>query len=132
MFQILLGGGAPKYGTELVRNGTFTSSANWVVPVGWAITGGQAVHSSGIGVMQGDMHAGADNNDVEVTYTLSNFVGTGGVYISLGGVHTTTRKTNGTFTEVISVGTTSTVNINPTLTGDTYKIDNLSIKVKYF
>lgn len=133
--QIMLLGSGQQYGDEIVSNGSFGTSADWTVPAGWTISGGKANHVSGIGVLQGDLNeAFYQSGNYEVTYTVSGYSGSGGVYVSLGSFNGTTRSANGTYTEVITLtggDSFTVVNINPA-SAATFSIDNLTVRRKYY
>lgn len=121
-----------QYGDNLITNGDFASSSGWTTPADWTITGGEARHSAGIGVLQG----ASDNVgawDVEVTFTVANFSGTAGVYVTYGGDTGTTRAANGTYTEVLSTSAgAATINFNPVNATDTFRVSAVSARRKFF
>lgn len=121
-----------QYGDNLITNGDFASSSGWTVPGDWAISGGEADHTAGIGVLQGTS-ANVGAWDVEVTFTITNFSGSAGVYVTYGGDTGTTRAANGTFTEVLTTAAGSaTINFNPVNASDTFTIDTVSARHKFY
>lgn len=114
---------------ERVVNGGFDTDTNWTKGAGWTISGGTlnattAASSAyqSVGITVGKWY--------KATYTISNYV-TGGVRLNLGAYTlSTTRNSNGTFTEYIKVINTSSngllyIQDAGTFTGS---IDNISIQ----
>jgi hypothetical protein len=121
-----------QYGDNLITNGDFSSSSGWTTPSDWTITSGEARHTAGIGVLQGTS-ANVGAWEVEVTFTISNFSGSAGVYVTYGGDTGTTRAANGTFTEVLNTSSGATsINFNPVNASDTFRIDNVIARRKFY
>lgn len=66
----------------------------------------------------------------EVTYTLANYTGTGGVQVSLGGTNGASRSTNATFTENIVCGATANAPLTFTFAAgvSAARIDNIIVR----
>lgn len=133
MQQMLLAAGL-QWSFELVENPTFNTGNNWTEPVDWNITGGKAVHSAGIGVLIGNLRAMDNNWELEVTFTLSDFVGTEGVYFTVAGETGTTRVANGTYVETIPDTSTelAEIHFHPVNATDTFSIDEVHIRRRYY
>lgn len=131
--QMLLAAGL-QWSRELVENPTFTTGSGWTEPSDWNITGGKAVHSAGIGVLVGDLVAMDNNWEIEVTFTLSDLVGTGGVYFVVGGETGTTRNANGTYVETFpdTSDDLAQIQFHPVNGTDTFAIDEVHIRRRYY
>lgn len=114
-------------GRNMVINGTFDSDTIWTKGTGVSIAGGVAVFTSvpasnGVSqtlpLVQGKAY--------EVTYTVSNY-SAGNVKANIGGTDGTVNNANGTYTQIIISGSTTTFSIlrgGSDFTGD---IDNITV-----
>jgi hypothetical protein len=115
---------------ELITNGGFDTDTAWDKGAGWSISAGVASASattSNLGqAVSGGLKPG---RSYLVTYTLVNYTG-GTVRVDLRGNVGSTRSTNGTYVEVITV--TSYLEVDDVrfvgLTAFTGDIDNVSVR----
>ena len=115
---------------EIITNGGFDTDTAWDKGAGWSISAGVASAStttSNLGqAVSGGLKPG---RSYLVTYTLVNYTG-GTVRVDLRGNVGSTRSTNGTYVEVITV--TSYLEVDDVrfvgLTAFTGDIDNVSVK----
>ena len=116
----------PEYGSELVVGGDFSSSIDWNVNPNWTISGGKAIAD---GTSSND--ANQSNNlptigkSYLVVFTVSNYV-SGDFKIAYGGVNTTLRNANGTYSEIITAQSTDRVRVGGVLPYGS--VDNVSVK----
>lgn len=122
--------GAPDaLGSELVTNGDFATDSNWTKGTGWTISGGTAScdgSQSGNTDLSQNITTDA-SKQYKITYTISNY-SAGSIFIRLNsGNVTSTKSSNGTFTEILvgAGGTQVTLRGNSTFVGS---IDNVSVK----
>lgn len=125
-------------GGDKVVNGGFDADSNWTKGAGWTISGGVATATAATGDLdQIPLPADfAGDDEVTVTYTISNYTaGAVRLLIYSGDANkvgiTTSRSSNGTFTEIVKLDQTGSAqnlirvqSITDPLSCD---IDNLSI-----
>ena len=112
---------------NLVTNHDFAVDTNWTKGTGWSISDGKAVavaaNSSGFSLSQSNILKSGET--YEITFTVSERTA-GSVRFRANSVNGTTRSTNGTFTEIITVaGTTFILQGLDSFVG---KIDNVTVK----
>tara|TARA_B110000046_G_scaffold175440_1_gene200115 strand:+ start:406 stop:1875 length:1470 start_codon:yes stop_codon:yes gene_type:complete len=116
-------------GAELVDNKDFATDSDWSKGTGWTISGGTA-NCDGTQSGNTDLSQNITTDTGEqykITYTVSNY-SAGSIFIRLNsGNVTSTKSSNGTFTEVLSgaSGTQFILRANLDFNGS---IDNVSIK----
>jgi hypothetical protein len=119
---------AARFGPELVVDGTFTNTVNWVEGAGWTIgAGADAVAASSFNYqLSGGLTAG---RTYRITMTISNYsAGSVQGYIGAAAAFTTARSANGTFVE--DVVATSTGELGLLGAAFTGKVASLSVKEK--
>lgn len=86
-------------GVNLISNGDFSTSDDWILDIGWAISGGKAVATNTIGyqVIQSDPDPLTPGTIYSVTFTCT--VVSGSVFIASGITEGTFRTASGTYTE---------------------------------
>jgi hypothetical protein len=92
----------------VIQNGTFTGNADgWTLGAGWAYRSGDIERTAGAATPTASqlLTPVVQKCPYLVTYTVANRTA-GGVTVSLGGTAGTLRETNGTFSEIITCGTT--------------------------
>ncbi len=114
-------------GPDLVTNGGFGTDSDWTKGTGWSISGGTA---SSDGSQTGDADLTQDisaenGKSYEVTFTVSNY-SAGNVTPVVGDTEGTDRAADGTFTETITAGSGSDIDIraDADFVGD---IDDVSV-----
>jgi hypothetical protein len=124
-------------GSEIVTNGNFSASSNWEFDTNWAYDGTN-FEADATGVTTGFL---SDNNSVLTggvqyitAFEVKNY-STGNVRVRLnskvsGGADGTVRSSNGTYTEVISCGSSSPMKVRFYYGGSNFtgSIDNVSVK----
>jgi len=124
-----LNGAPDALGSELVTNGDFATDSDWTKGTGWTISGGTAScdgSQSGNTDLSQNITTDA-SKQYKITYTISNY-SAGSIFIRLNsGNVTSTKSSNGTFTEILvgAGGTQITLRGNSTFVGS---IDNVSVK----
>ena len=113
--------------SNIVVNHDFAVDANWTKGTGWSISDGKAVavapNSSGFNLSQSNILTSGET--YEITFTVSERTA-GSVRFRANSVNGTTRSTNGTFTEIITVaGTTFILQALNSFVG---KIDNVTVE----
>ena len=115
-------------GTELVTNGNFDSATGWTAQSGWAVSGGKANGTATTGAIYQAMSSMTASTKYRLTYTISGLTA-GSVRVSLRAAVTTTQTTNGTFSEIVTSGTSSDTNFYiDGVAAFTGSIDNISLK----
>jgi hypothetical protein len=119
----------PTLGSELVTNGDFSADASWTKGTGWTISGGTAsCDGSQSGNTDLSQNITTDTGkQYKITYTVSNY-SAGSIFIRLNsGNVTSTKSSNGTFTEILSGagGTQVILRANLDFIGS---VDNVSVK----
>lgn len=97
--------GQVKPAFNYVVNGDFASSTGWTLGSGWSISGGKAVASSaGAGsTLQTTAADTMTTGTYRVTFTVSNYTGSGAVAPRVANTTGTKRNANGTYVEDIVV-----------------------------
>lgn len=115
-------------GPDLVVNGGFSSSANWITQAGWSIAGDKASASaSNTAVYQG-LVGTVNGAWYRVTFTVSDYV-SGSVSVVLRGGQTPSVSSNGTFTALVGPTSGSDANCYVAAASNfTGSIDNISVK----
>ena len=119
----------PTEGSEKVTNGDFATDSDWSKGTGWTISGGTA-NCDGTQSGNTDLSQNITTDtgkQYKITYTVSNY-SAGSIFIRLNsGNVTSTKSSNGTFTEVLSgaSGTQFILRANLDFNGS---IDNVSVK----
>ncbi|CAN5350472.1 hypothetical protein BH10PAT1_BH10PAT1_1050 [soil metagenome] len=115
---------------NVVINGDFTGGAGgWTLAADWTYSSNAVTHTGGGGtgtVTPTPALTIVAATLYEVTYTVSG-VTAGNVTVNLGGTNGTARSTNGTFTEVITTGSTANLIFTPTSPFDG-SIDAVSVR----
>ena len=73
---------------------------NWDLGDGWSISDGKAVAVSGVSSKLTQSISGLSGKKCSVTFTLSNYGGSGNIKLDFGSVVGQNRNANGTYTEV--------------------------------
>ena len=116
-------------GSELITNGDFSTDASWTKGTGWTISGGSA-NCDGTQSGNTDLSQNITTDtgkQYKITYTVSNY-SAGSIFIRLNsGNVTSTKSSNGTFTEILSGagGTQVILRANLDFIGS---VDNVSVK----
>ncbi len=112
---------------ENVTNGTFATDTGWTKGAGWTIAAGVATATGAISTALSQTAAITlvASQAYALTYTVTRSAGD--IIPSIGGTNGVTRSLSGTYTEVISCGTTQTLAF--TGAGFTGTLDNISITV---
>jgi hypothetical protein len=112
--------------TELVVNGDFATDSDWTKGTGWSISGGAAVSVAGTSSKLEQQISGLNGKTCKVSLTLSNYGGSGSMYIDFGNVNSSLINTNG---EHILYGTFSQNELE-LFKGGAFSgsIDNVSVK----
>lgn len=112
---------------QCVTNGSFASDTGWTKGSGWTIAAGVATASGAISTALSQTAAITlvSSQAYVLTYTVTRSAG--GIIPSIGGTNGVERTSSGTYTEVISCGTTQTLAF--TGNGFTGTLDNISITV---
>jgi len=114
-------------GTELVTNGNFDSATGWTAQSGWAISGGKANGTTTTDSIYQSIAAITASTKYRLIYTISGLTA-GSVRVSLRAAVTTTQTTNGTFTEIVTSGTSADTNFYiDAVASFTGSIDNVSL-----
>lgn len=110
-----------------VTNGSFASDTGWTKGSGWTIGAGVATATGAISTALSQTAGVAviPSEAYVLTYTVTRSAG--GIIPSIGGTNGVERTASGTYTEVISCGTTQTLAF--TGNGFTGTLDNISITV---
>lgn len=110
-----------------VTNGSFATDTGWTKGSGWTIGAGVATASGAISTALSQTAGVAviPSEAYVLTYTVTRSAG--GIIPSIGGTNGVERTASGTYTEVISCGTTQTLAF--TGNGFTGTLDNISITV---
>ena len=119
-----MGGGL---GPELVTDGAFTSTANWIEGAGWSVTGGKAVATAAVGPCWQVAASVTSGNTYRVTFTVSNY-SAGEVQAHLGAAGVgPSRTANGTYTADLVASGSGELGIvsPPNFTGE---VDDLSVR----
>ncbi|HDY88172.1 MAG TPA: hypothetical protein ENH82_08680 [bacterium] len=115
-------------GSEVLTNGTFDTDIDWAHQAGWSIAGGLLV-ATAAGSGNTSINVGGDNavatSTYKVTYTISGY-SIGGVTARFGGALGTSRTANGTYTEILTAGSTAKFEFQANTT-TTLNIDNASV-----
>jgi len=117
-------------GSELITNGDFATDSDWTKGAGWSIADGVAT-SDGTQSANSDLTqnlATETGKQYQITYTISNYSGTGNIFVRINSGNTTTAQSgNGTFTEVLTGagGTQFIFRADADFIGT---IDNVSVK----
>lgn len=120
-------------GSEIVRNGGFVGSSNWLRGTGWTITTGTARATN---ITTGTLEQNSSTllfpitagTTYQLTYTVSNHT-FGSVRAVVGGVNLTTRSGNGTYTEQFTaVSSNTSLVFEGVTTPATFRLDNISLK----
>jgi hypothetical protein len=88
--------------TELVTNGDFATDSDWSKGNKWTISGGTANKATGSTSNISQVISGISGKRIQVTFTISNQSGSGGVGASANGSDYTQNSANGTYTEYIT------------------------------
>jgi len=114
-------------GTDLVTNGNFASATGWTAQSGWAISGGKANGTTTTNAIYQGIAAITASTKYRLIYTISGLTA-GSVRVSLRAAATTTQTTNGTFTEIVTSGTSADTNFYiDAIASFTGSIDNVSL-----
>jgi len=118
--------------SNIITNGTFDTDSDWTKGTGWTISDGKAVATSCVNV---NLVASASiliGNTYEVTFTVSDYSGSGTVKPMLGtvgAVSGTTVNANGTYTEnLVADANQSTIAFRAGGTAFTGKIENVIVR----
>jgi hypothetical protein len=113
-------------GSELVTNGNFDTDSDWTKGTGWTISGGAAVAVAGTSSKLEQQISGLNGKTCKVSLTLSNYGGSGSMYVDFGNVNSSLINTNG---EHILYGTFSQNELE-LFKGGAFSgsIDNVSVK----
>lgn len=114
---------------DLVQNGLFTGSfANWTLGTGWTwSTSGYVAHAVGsTSSITQTLPQLVTGRTYTTIYTVSSVGGSGNIVLSLGGTAGTARTANGTYTENLVCGATTTLDINVN-TARSCRIDTVSV-----
>jgi len=112
--------------TELVTNGDFATDTDWNKGNKWTISGGTANKATGSTSNISQVISGISGKKIQVTFTISNQSGSGGLGASANGSDYTQNSTNGTYTEYITP-TSDNLYIRASYSF-VCSIDNVSIK----
>ena len=112
---------------NLVVNGTFDTDSDWSLGTGWSISGGAAVSVAGTSSKLEQQISGLNGKTCKVSLTLSNYGGSGSMYVDFGNVNSSLINTNG---EHILYGTFSQNELE-LFKGGAFSgsIDNVSVQV---
>lgn len=88
--------------TELVTNGDFATDTDWNKGNKWTISGGTANKATGSTSNISQVISGISGKKIQVTFTISNQSGSGGLGASANGSDYTQNSANGTYTELIT------------------------------
>jgi len=115
-------------GAELVTNGDFDTATGWTAQSGWAVSSGKANGTATTGAIYQGIASMTASTQYRLTYTISGLTA-GSVRVSLRAAVTTTQTTNGTFSEIVTSGTSSDTNFYiDGVAAFTGSIDNISLK----
>jgi len=113
---------------EKAVNGDFATDTDWTKGTGWTIAGGVANKVSGVSgtflTQAGSLIEGAD---YEVGYTVSNYTGTGNFSVRVGGFSGANITADGTYTEIITAGSTGGIEIFAINSGMGADFENISV-----
>ena len=112
--------------TELVTNGDFATDSDWNKGNKWTISGGTANKATGSTSNISQVISGISGKKIQVTFTISNQSGSGGLGASANGSDYTQNSTNGTYTEYI-IPTSDNLYIRASYSF-VCSIDNVSVK----
>lgn len=112
---------------QAVTNGSFATDSGWTKGAGWTIATGTAIATGAISTALSQTAAITlvASQAYVLTYTVTRSAG--GIIPSIGGTSGVERTASGTYTEVISCGTTQTL----AFTGNAFTgtLDNISVTV---
>lgn len=116
-------------GGELITNGGFDSDTGWSKDTGWTVSGGVGIATdASSGVRISNVFTCVIGKIYQVTYTIVS-ISKGGIQIFARGAAGTIRTSAGTYTENITVGTSTSGNFALSSVGTTTAIiDNVSVK----
>jgi len=112
-------------GDELVTNGTFDTDSNWTKGTGWSISDGKVIAVSGSTSKLEQSISNLSGKTCKVTFTLSDYGGSGAVIVDFGSTTSANINTNGEHT----VFGTYDINEFELLKGSGFSgaIDNISV-----
>ncbi len=124
--ELVQNGNFEEIGPEEVTNGDFATDSDWVKGTGWSISGGAAVAVAGTSSKLEQQISGLNGKTCKVSLTLSNYGGSGSMYVDFGNVNSSLINTNG---EHILYGTFSQNELE-LFKGGAFSgsIDNVSVK----
>ena len=124
--ELVQNGDFSELGSELITNGDFATNSDWTLGTGWSINNGYAVAISGGSSKLTQTISGLSGKNCKVTFTLSDYGGSGSVRVDFGSVTSDPINTNGEHT----VYGTYDINAFELFKNSAFsgKIDNVSVK----
>lgn len=121
-------------GENVIGNGDFASDTLWTKGAGWTISGGKANKAAGGGSLS-QIFGTLASGTYRVTYTISNWTGSGAVTVAITGTgpvtNGTARSANGTYTEDLTVSSPDGIQFNPATGSEVCSIDNVLMQRKF-
>ena len=96
--NVVLNGDYEELGSEEVTNGDFSTDSDWSKGDGWSISGGKAVAVVGTSSRLEQSISGLSGKYCKVNFTISDYGGSGSVYIDFGSTNSSLINTNGEHT----------------------------------
>jgi len=118
-------------GNNLILNGDFADGEDhWTFGSEFSLDAGTALKTAGeASALIQSLTNLVDGKLYIITYTVTNFVGTGFFQANLGGAPTVQRSTDGTFVEEVRAGAQNSLFIFDATSDTTFNVDDISVDV---